>query len=144
LLSLYDELNTYTEPRDVIPIAVHLQISYLIRFNDPKSSDGLGKPEKQEIEISIVTSGIRRYRAVNFESINIFPFETDGHFEIIIKHTAITWGSDIESTLTRHIKTLLKDESKIKKFIKKHSIGIGLSIGALFFLNPYRKFAKSL
>jgi hypothetical protein len=134
LLSSYDELNTYTEPRDVIPIAVHLQISYLIRFNDSKSPDGFGKPEKQEIEISIVTSKIRRYRAVNFESINLFPFETDGHFEIIIKHTAITWGSDIESILTKHLKTLLKDESKIKTFIKAHSGGIGLGIGTLFFI----------
>jgi hypothetical protein len=134
LLSSYDEANTYAEPRDVIPTSIHLQISYLIRFNDPQSPDGLGKPEKQEIEVSIVTSGKSKYRMVNFENSVIFPFDAEGYFEINIKHTAITWGSDIDSLLAQHIKTLLIEEPKMKVFARKHSTGTGFGIGGLFFL----------
>lgn len=133
LLSSYVELETFAEPRDVFPIAVHLELSYLVRFIDDKSPDGFSQPEKQEVIVSIATSGMHKYRMVNVEALNVFPMVTEGYFEITIKHTAISWGADIESLLTKILKTHINHESKIKYFIRSHSGRIGLAISGLFF-----------
>jgi hypothetical protein len=133
LLSSLEELETFSEPRDVYPIAVHLDIDYLVRFVDDKSPDGFGKPEKQEVVLSIATSGLHKYRMVNMDTIGIFPAVSEGYFEITIKHTAISWGADIESLLTKAINTHIKKESKVKQFIRNHSGGIGLFVGGVFF-----------
>jgi hypothetical protein len=133
LLSTYEELATYSEPRDVFPVAVHLDFEYLVRFVDDKSPDGFGKPEKQEIIISIATSGMHKYRLINIDSIGDFSGITEGYFEITIKHTAISWGADIESLLTNAINSHITQESKLKKFIRNHSGGIGLCVGGALF-----------
>lgn len=53
---------------------------------------------------------------------------------IRVDHTERTWGVDIESLLTGHVKTLFKSQAGKKKFIYKHSGEIGFITGMLFFL----------
>ncbi|ARU48032.1 hypothetical protein [Sulfurospirillum diekertiae] len=50
-----------------------------------------------------------------------------------INHTERTWGIDIESLLTGHVKSLTKMPSKLEQFLYKNSSFIGFLSGLLFF-----------
>jgi hypothetical protein len=133
LLSSLDELKTFSEHRDVFPISVHLEISYLVSFIDESRPGGFGKPEKQEINLSIVASGLHSIKMLNMVANRYVPIESEGYFEITIKHTAISWGADIDSLLTNSIKAHIRKESKIQKLIRSHSDTIGFLIGGVLF-----------
>ena len=60
---------------------------------------------------------VRRYGAVIF---------------LQIRHSARTWGVDIESLLTGHVNAMLKEEPKLKRFVYDHSGLIGLIVGLVF------------
>jgi hypothetical protein len=118
-LNSFEDLATYNEVRPLISERVDLSWDYLIQFNDKTH------PEKQSIDINIVTN---REKILAFLGTGESSF-----FEITIKHTARTWGMDIESLLTSHIKSLLDSEERIKKFIRQYNGWIGLFSGILFF-----------
>ena len=50
-----------------------------------------------------------------------------------IKHTARTWGADIEALLSGHIKNILQKPSELRQFICRHSEKISFAVAALFF-----------
>ncbi|MCK9423699.1 MAG: hypothetical protein M0Q38_13985 [Bacteroidales bacterium] len=125
LLSSYEELLTYNEVKPVISVAVRMTWIYLIQFADKRV------PEKQEIELMIVSTSQRNI--IEDEDIP-FAFSDDGEFRISIQHTARSWGSDIEGLLTNQINSLIKQKSRIKEFLRKHSVKIGLIIGSLFMI----------
>jgi hypothetical protein len=98
----------------------------LIQFADKKV------PEKQEIELLIASTPDRNV----FEDDDIpVIFPSYGQFKIVIKHTARTWGSDIESLITNQINSIMTPCSKIKEFIRRKSTQIGLLTGILFLLS---------
>jgi hypothetical protein len=123
ILSSYEELVTYNEVKPVISAAVKMTWSYLIQFADKNA------PEKQEIELMIVSSPSRNI--IEDDDIPVF-FPSYGQFHITIKHTARSWGSDIESLLTNQIESLILKSSKIKEFLRKESSRIGLLTAILF------------
>lgn len=130
LLNTLEDFEHYTEIRPIASIGVVLSWTYLIQFKSKRV------PEKQEINLSF-QSGNAEDETLNdddffvvrgsnqwYDSANIF---------LRINHTERTWGVDIESLLTGHAKTLVKNPSGPEKFIYKNSAIIGLSIGTLFF-----------
>lgn len=129
LLNSLADFECYTEIRPIASIGVVLSWTYLIKFKNKRV------PEKQEINLSFRSDeyemfvvdddvGVRRSRRWHGPK-GIF---------LRINHTERTWGVDIESLLTGHIKTLWKKPAQTEKFIYKHSETIGLSVGVLFFL----------
>jgi len=122
-LGSYNELVSYNEVKPVISDAVKMTWTYLIQFADKKV------PEKQEIELMIISAPIRNVLEDD-DVIRIFP--TFGEFRISISHTARSWGSDIESLLTNQINSLMTPCEKWKEFIRKKSGWIGILVGLLF------------
>lgn len=126
ILSSYEELVSYNEVKPVISEAVRMTWVYLIQFADKNV------PEKQEVELMIVSTP--QGNIIEDDDIPVF-FPSFGQFRIIIKHTARTWGADIESLITHQINSILTPCSKLKDFIRKKSSTIGLLTGILFLIS---------
>ena len=131
LLNSLADFEHYTEIRPIASIGVVLSWTYLIQFKNKRV------PEKQEINLSfrsddsengtfIVDDGFVVMRSLRW-------YGPTGIF-LRIHHTERTWGVDIESLLTGHVKTLFKNPAETEKLIYRHSEAIGLSTGILFFL----------
>ncbi|WP_375472598.1 hypothetical protein [uncultured Nostoc sp.] len=132
-LNSYPELITYKEVRPLVTVAIDLSWDYLIQFNNKQS------PEKQSIDIRLWTDkGVKTRRYTNKSNedtrIIIGDSEDESYIEFAIKHTARSWGLDIESLLYNQIKILLKPEQGLKKFIRKYNAWIGFISGILFFI----------
>jgi hypothetical protein len=125
-LGSYDELVTYNEVKPIISEAVKLTWDYLIHFSDKTH------PEKQVIELLIISATERI--TVEENDMPVFLLPSKGEFRINIEHTARSWGSDIENMLTNQIKSLLKEDNKFKRFIRRQSSKISLGFSVLFFL----------
>jgi hypothetical protein len=127
LLSSYGELVTYNEVKPVVSEAVKMTWSYLIQFEDKKV------PEKQEIEIMIISTPLRNI--IEDGDIPIFRLNFSGEFRISIKHTARSWGSDIEALLTNQINSILIPCEKWKGYVRKKSGTIGILAGLIFLIS---------
>ena len=123
LLSSYEELVTYNEVKPILSIAIRMTWTYLIQFADKSV------PEKQEIELMINSAYSRHIIDEEYYPI----FSEYGQFFISIRHTARTWGTDIETLLTNQIKSILKSESVIQKYIRNKSNSIS-KIASLMFI----------
>lgn len=127
LLNSYDELVSYNEVKPIISEAVKMTWSYLIQFEDKNV------PEKQEIEIMIISSPLSNI--IEDSDVPIFRVNQSGEIRISIKHTARSWGSDIESLLTNQINSVLLPDKKWKRYIRKKSGWIGVLAGLLFLIS---------
>jgi hypothetical protein len=125
-LSSYQELVTYNEIKPVISEAVRMTWSYLIQFADKNV------PEKQEIEIMIIA--VPQPNIIEDSDIPVI-YLNNGQFKITIKHTARTWGSDMEGLITNQISSILLHENRFKNFIRQRSTTIGLLTGIIFLLS---------
>lgn len=126
ILSSYEELITYNEVKPVISVAVKMDWAYLIQFADKNV------PEKQEIELLIVSTP--QSNIIEDDDIPVF-YPSFGQFRITIKHTARTWGSDIESLMTNQINSIIIPCSKFKELLRKKSSTIGILIAILFLIS---------
>jgi hypothetical protein len=122
LVNDFGSFKSYNEPKPLRSVAVHLSWSFLVQFEDRKS------PEKQEIDVSIVTGRVRSLLD-NDEGWFVVPFHAEeGMIALRVSHTARSWASDIEALLTGHIKTLMHDRSKIRTWLSKHNERIGIGV----------------
>lgn len=119
-LNSLGDFEHYTEIKPIASIGVMLSWTYLIKFKNKQV------PEKQEISLFFRSDPVIIRRKHRFY----------GKAETIIRieHTERTWGVDIESLLTGHVKTLFKNPTGKEMFIYGHSGSIGLATGLLFFL----------
>ena len=127
-----NSLSDFIHFKEIRPIrseSVYLSWVYIVKFQKKNA------PEKQQIELGFSTdhdSG----EVLHEDGILIDRgrrWYGPGHISFCISHTERTWGVDIESLLTGHIKTLLKPRNKTSDFIIKHSGKIGFFVGASFF-----------
>lgn len=129
LLSSLNELLTYNEVKPIISEKVTMTWGYLIQFADKTI------PEKQEIELTISTKhdrGIADLIRVNLIlTESVLKVDEIGHFEINIRHTARSWGNDIETLLTNQINSILLKDDSFKLFIANHRFSIVTSIAAI-------------
>ena len=109
-LNSIESLATYNQIRPLVVIGVELNWVFLIKFQDKSV------PERQEIQIRIITDEEisvskyrRRQRPLRITAIleEYLDIERISYFDISIRYTAKTWGEDIISLLSEHIKTLL-------------------------------------
>ncbi len=114
------ELLTYNEIRPVICRGIHLLWDFIMNFQDRET------PEKQRIQVSIISSGDKLPAIDSVIEDHIRPkFDTrisEGFISFRIDHTARTWGADIEAMLKNHIESLLIKPHPIRDFIDKYNI----------------------
>ncbi len=121
-ITSYESFLGFREGKDVICTRVDVSWIYLIKFSDKES------PEKQEITIKF------RTKELEFEEIDLPSFLNRNLIEYEIRHTARTWGLDIETLIEKKIKELMIKENKYFKWIKRNNWKIGLFIGVLLFV----------
>ncbi|MFV8334059.1 hypothetical protein ACNQGB_18905 [Flavobacterium sp. XS1P32] len=107
-LNGYDHLIHYNENLPLISKAVHLTWQYLIKFRDKNNY------ERQEINLSFTTNH-SEYPISNENGIRYYG---NSYVNILINHTARTWGADIEALLSKHLKTIVKEETRLSKYIR--------------------------
>lgn len=130
LINSLEELLSYNETKPLVSTSIHLTFQYLIQFQDKKV------PEKQEINISFISS-LEQKESEEIKKIyddflpNSYKRQVEkknksGFIHYSIKHTARTWGDDIESLLINHFKTLIVTESRSKNFIRRNDVIFGV------------------
>ena len=129
LLNSFEDFRHYTEVRPLVSVGVHLSWTYLIRFQDRSV------PEKQEIDVtfSAGAGGAIIRGSAPMPVIEALPWFGRGYITTQVKHTARTWGVDIDSLLEGHIKTLSRPETTIRQWISRQSGKFGV-ISAITFL----------
>ncbi len=132
LLNSFDEFLSYAEVRPLVTTQVHLSWSFLVQFEDKSS------PEKQEIDLGFSTRAGNMISVFESEDSMQIPLAKllggGGIISFRVKHTARTWGADIEALISGHIKNTMKSEVGIKRFVQDHSAKIGILFGVLFFI----------
>jgi len=131
LFDSLDDFISYSEVRPVIVTQAHLSWSLIVKFRDRRH------PEKQEIDLSFLTAASGAIALGDSEDATFVPiarFMSGGHIAFRIRHTARTWGADIESLLTGHAKHLILPQSPIRDFTQKHSGKIAILVSIIFFV----------
>lgn len=132
LLNSINDFRTYTEVRPLVSTQVHLSWSFLVKFQDRDV------PEKQEIDLSFIAHSRHSLPVMDcdFSSSTYLKrlFGGAGYISFQVKHTARTWGADIESLLSGHIKHILIPQSKTRSFMRKHNGKVAFVVGLMFFL----------
>ncbi len=123
-LGSYAELITYNETKPVVSTAIKLTWTYLIQFADKKV------PEKQEINLDIYA---RRFSNEYDDGYGEIREITSGLFTINIRHTARSFGTDIETLLTNHIRSICLYENPFLRRINKMSGIISAAVAFVVF-----------
>lgn len=123
LLNSVEEFNAYHEVRSVRSLGMLLTWTFLVSF------PGKASPEKQEIEFGYM-SELRGFVEMDGELVH----GGEGFVHYRIRHTARTWGADIEALLAHYMDTLIKPEPKFRAILRKNSVTIGVTVGLLLFI----------
>lgn len=127
LLNSIEDLSTYTEVRAVACLALHLSWVFLVKFNDKTH------PEKQQIDLSFI-GGYGSSMIDRDIPIMLFNEPDVGYIAYRISHTARTWGSDMDLLLSSHLRGVVDEIPKIRKWLSKHDDKISLITFAVIFL----------
>lgn len=132
LLNSLDDFQAYSEVRPVVVTQAHLSWSFIVKFRDSNH------PEKQEIDLSFLTAAPGAIAIGESEDAAFVPIArlvSGGHIAFRIRHTARTWGADIESLLRGHAKHLVLPQPPMRQFAQKHSGKIAIAIALIFFVS---------
>lgn len=131
LINSLEDFQAYTEVRPLVSTGVSLSWSYLVKF---KNKD---VPERQNIDLSFRSGSNDGIGTIVEDGVIISRGFRGWHQSGVvmrIEHTERTWGIDIESLLTGHVKSLIKSPDSGKSKIYKNSGVIGFISGVLFFI----------
>lgn len=131
LLNSLEDFNSYSEVRPIVVTQAHLSWSFIVKFRDRNH------PEKQEIDLSFLTAApgaIVLGESDNAAFVPIARFVSGGHIAFRIRHTARTWGADIEGLLRGHAKHMVLPQAPAREFVQNHSGKIGVLVALLFFV----------
>lgn len=131
LLNSLDDFLTYSEIRPIVVTQVHLSWSFIVKFRDREH------PEKQEIDLSFFTAALGTIALGESEDSALLPISrifSGGHIAFRIRHTARTWGADIESLLRGHAKHLILPQAPMRELAQKHSGKIAVFVALCFFV----------
>jgi len=125
-INSFDDFFSYKEIKNNWPGQLEITWVYLIQFEDRLS------PEKQSITLrftsneGIYTNFIEESRYIRGTR------QTTNSIEYIIKHTARTWGVDIEFLLKSNLQTLMIQQP-LRYRIAKHDSKIAVVLGIISF-----------
>lgn len=120
-LNSIEDFKNYSEIKPLISSDITIEWSFLIEF------PGRPKPEKQTVSVSFIT-----YREFEDDDDSYIPFFLNySDFMVIrIEHTDRTWGADIESLVSNHLRGFLRPDKKWRQTAQKWSSLIGFLIGS--------------
>lgn len=125
-LSGYDHLISYNETLPIVSTSIHLTWQYLIKFRDKENF------ELQEITTSLVGS---EEGAVGYDDEDEFGYYPgNNRIFIRIKHTARTWGADIENLISKHLKTYVNKDKRFFKFFRYNTERVEYLLFSILFL----------
>jgi hypothetical protein len=123
----FENIKQYTSVKSVETVRLSLSFEYLVRFTNRSI------PEKQIVDITF----IRRDNRLYFEDDTFFPLPPSngvGRIVIRVKHTARSWGSDIEALLSEFLGGFLRTETRIKFISRRFSSWIWFRCGAIILI----------
>lgn len=122
-----DDFQQYQEVRPLKSTSLLLTWTFLLPF------PGENNPKKQEIEVLFLSD--RSMLSSEYDEIlSPLGIRAPSFIHYKIRHTARTWGADIESLISTYIKGLLVKETPLRSFLRNHSIKVGLFSGLLMFM----------
>lgn len=124
-LTSFQSFITYREVKPVVSNGLSISWIYLVQF------EGKSSPEKQEIELLFRTDDY--YKRGFIQNRIQYISDIEGSVAYRVKHTARTWGEDIEALLVKFIKSITIEPNKIKNFIVKKSGYVGFLSGLFIF-----------
>lgn len=131
ILNSIEDLTTYSEVRPLVSVGAVMQWTLLVHFR------GREIPEKQEISISFSTEA--HYKQMfsddSDEAVSIFSFSYPSTIGIRISHTDRSWGTDLESLITKHIEGFEVKIPKTHIILRKYSTFISMVCGAMLALS---------
>lgn len=123
LLNSLEDFEGYNEVRALRSVGLVFTWTFLLNF------PGQPTPEKQEVEFSF---GSKQRRVTGGDE-SFFVMTNGGTLSYRIKHTARTWGSDIEAMLTHYMDTLIQPQPAFHVALRKYSGWIGAAFGIALF-----------
>lgn len=106
-------------------MGLYLTWTFLVSF------PGGAGPEKQEIEFNFNAGSFSR--KVGRDEV-VISSGMPGKVRYLIRHTARTWGTDIEALLSHYIDSLMVAELPFRELLRKHSSIVGLAVGLVVFI----------
>lgn len=120
------------EIKPLIPLEVEFNCIYLIKFPDKDSF------ERQEINVNFLTSSLPHGALLEIDDGEIMEklsqYANTGFVQFEVKHTARSFGWDIENLLSGHISSIVTQGSRTRTWLKKNSGKVGLAAGGTIFL----------
>jgi hypothetical protein len=121
-LNSFEDFRSYAEIKDIETLQVTCSFEYLIKFH------GVGHPERQSIDVTF--SRIDRQQEEDFLDPLIYSV-LDAEFKssvfIRIKHTARSWGADIEALLSAHVQSMMRKESSVRVLARRFAGRFGIA-----------------
>lgn len=127
-ISGFEQFSNFTETANRFPTVITLHLSYFVKF---PASDA---PEKQSIDILIRSSEssmetldmVMNDTEIRVSGDRIQVAAPSGHSDFgimsyTINHSRVTWGLDVEGHIRAHINSLMRDDGKIDKILRKAS-----------------------
>jgi hypothetical protein len=119
------DFREYAEIKTRASVSYHAKWTFLIKFPDRDA------PERQQVE---VTFNSRSFLLPNRVTTVFAPRMRPVGFHFRIEHTARTWGVDIESLLSNHLRTTrMVPTSRVRRFLEKNQPATGFVSGIAFF-----------
>lgn len=127
LLNSIEDLSSYHEVRPVACQALHLSWVFLVKFNDK------AHPEKQQIDLSFLGDNGLPMIDRDIPVVMLHGPDT-GFIFYRISHTARTWGTDIDSLLNSHVRSVVDEVPRVRRWLAKHDEKIALLTFCALFL----------
>jgi hypothetical protein len=126
MINSFAEFRRYAEVKDVETEVLTCSFEYLIQFQ------GRTHPERQIIDVSFSRQGASFSDDVaGIRIIGPRTLTLRSAVFLRIKHTARSWGADIESLLSSHLTGLIQSDSGWRTWMRRHSGKIGLLFAGL-------------
>lgn len=127
LLNSLEDFLSYNEVRPVACLSLHLSWVFLVKFNDKTH------PEKQQVDLSFLGGGGPPMIDRDIP-IMLLRGPDNGLIAYRISHTARTWGTDIDSLLNSHVRSVVDEIPQWRKWLAKHDEKIALLTFCILFL----------
>ena len=134
VINSFEEFSHYAEVKNVETLVVGCSFEYLVLFQ------GRSHPERQVIDVTFSRSD-RRIGVLDDDTLfQVMRTRMAGNVSFRIKHTARSWGADLEALLSSHVKGLIRKETGVRSWLRSKSGWIGAlfafvaCVGGLFTL----------
>ncbi|QLY78058.1 hypothetical protein [Clostridium intestinale] len=134
-LNSLNDFLTYNEIKPLVPTALHITWTYLIKFPEKEY------PEKQRISVSFISGKFyRKMFDIDFFTSAI----RSGVVEYKIQHTSRSWGVDIENLLTNRINSIIEKPKKLHEILSKKKTLISFSFSSIICIGVFYTLAKKV